>query len=53
MRQRFRSEPMIGERHNHAVLGLDHFGRRVEPQPFGMTAKIGNGDEQVERLAIG
>src|SRR3546814_7434815 len=35
------------------MLGLDHLGRRVEPQPFGMAAKIGDGHEQIERLAVG
>ena len=33
------------------MFGLHHFGRRIEPQALGMTAKIGDRDEQVERLA--
>ena len=49
----FTGQPVIAERHHHAVFDLDHFGRRIERQPFGMPAKIGDGDEQIERLAVG
>ncbi len=45
--------PEVGEREDQAMFGLEHFGGRVEAQPFGMAAEVGDGDEQVERLAVG
>ncbi len=44
---------VIAERQHQPVLVLDHLGRRVEPEPLLIAAEIGDGDEQVERLAVG
>ena len=35
------------------MLGLDHLGRRIQPQLLLIAVEIGDRDEQVERLIIG
>ncbi len=46
-----RSVPVIGEIDDHAMLGLHHLAGRMEPQPLRLAGEIGDGDEQIERLA--
>jgi len=50
-RQRVALLAVIAEREDQPVLGLHHLRRRVEPQPFGVAGEVGDGDEQVQRLA--
>ena len=52
MGEGFAGHAVIGEGDDEAMLGFKYFGRRVEHQPLGMAAEIGDGDEQVERLAL-
>ena len=43
----------ILEGEGQPMLGLDHLGRRIEPELLGIAVEVGDGDEQVERLVIG
>ena len=47
------SPPGSLEGEGQPMLGLDHLGRRIEPQLLGIAVEIGDGDEQVERLIVG
>lgn len=51
--ERLARDAVIAERNHDAVFRLDHFRGRMERQAFRMPPEIGDGDEQIERLAGG
>ena len=48
-----RARAMVGKWDDEPVLGFHYLRWRMQFEPFGMAAKVGDGDEQIERLAAG